>query len=90
MVKYTGYGNAAGLLQRHGLFMGGNANTSNEFSEDEESDTETYVENEHKYVILVYFCLFLLIFCLFFAYFLFIFAYFSTGSIRLLDALKKK
>ena len=42
-VKYTGYGNAAGLLASHGL-MGGKKHISSEqySSDDEDSDTEEY------------------------------------------------
>ncbi|KAM8890902.1 chaperone Ric-8A [Spinachia spinachia] len=41
-VKYTGYGNAAGLLAARGLLRGGK--DSGIYSEDEESDTEEYTE----------------------------------------------
>nr|XP_040019116.1 synembryn-A isoform X1 [Gasterosteus aculeatus aculeatus] len=41
-VKYTGYGNAAGLLAARGLLRGGR--DSGVYSEDEESDTEEYTE----------------------------------------------
>jgi len=45
-VKHTGYGNAAGLLARRGLLMGGRGD--NDYSStDEDSDTEEYVEKEH-------------------------------------------
>lgn len=41
LLKYTGYGNAAGLLVARGLLAGGRGET--EYSEDEEdSDTEEY------------------------------------------------
>ncbi|XP_006877054.1 PREDICTED: synembryn-A isoform X2 [Chrysochloris asiatica] len=41
-VKYTGYGNAAGLLAARGLMAGGRA--SGQYSEDEDTDTEEYKE----------------------------------------------
>ncbi|XP_068579934.1 synembryn-A [Cebidichthys violaceus] len=41
-IKYTGYGNAAGLLAARGLLRGGR--DSGIYSEDEESDTEEYRE----------------------------------------------
>ncbi|XP_054828619.1 synembryn-A isoform X1 [Eublepharis macularius] len=41
-VKYTGYGNAAGLLAARGLMAGGRADS--EYSEDEDTDTEEYKE----------------------------------------------
>nr|XP_032655832.1 synembryn-A isoform X1 [Chelonoidis abingdonii]XP_032655833.1 synembryn-A isoform X1 [Chelonoidis abingdonii]XP_032655834.1 synembryn-A isoform X1 [Chelonoidis abingdonii] len=41
-VKYTGYGNAAGLLAARGLMAGGWA--EGEYSEDEDTDTEEYKE----------------------------------------------
>ncbi|XP_037306537.1 synembryn-A [Pungitius pungitius] len=41
-VKYTGYGNAAGLLAARGLLRGGR--DSGIYSEDEESDTEEYTK----------------------------------------------
>ncbi|XP_044049880.1 synembryn-B isoform X3 [Siniperca chuatsi] len=40
LLKYTGYGNAAGLLVARGLLAGGRGET--EYSEDEDSDTEEY------------------------------------------------
>ncbi|XP_064175123.1 synembryn-B isoform X2 [Anguilla rostrata] len=42
LLKYTGYGNAAGLLVARGLLAGGRGDT--EYSEDEDSDTEEYKE----------------------------------------------
>ncbi len=45
-VKHTGYGNAAGLLARRGLLMGGRGDNYYS-STDEDSDTEAYVEKEH-------------------------------------------
>ena len=41
LVKHTGYGNAAGLLARRGLMLGGRGGN---YSSDEESDTEEYKE----------------------------------------------
>lgn len=41
-IKYTGYGNAAGLLAARGLMRGGRNPTH--YSEDEDSDTEEYRE----------------------------------------------
>uniref|UniRef100_UPI00398F6343 chaperone Ric-8A-like isoform X2 n=1 Tax=Pristiophorus japonicus TaxID=55135 RepID=UPI00398F6343 len=41
-VKYTGYGNAAGLLAARGLLGGGRG--SGKYSEEEDSDTEEYKE----------------------------------------------
>lgn len=50
-VKYTGFGNAAGLLASRGLLAGGNTTTS--YSDtDSDSDTEEYVENINKYGLL--------------------------------------
>lgn len=45
-VKYTGYGNAAGLLAARGLMAGGW--TEGEYSEDEDTDTEEYKEAKPK------------------------------------------
>nr|XP_016849230.1 PREDICTED: synembryn-A isoform X1 [Anolis carolinensis]XP_016849233.1 PREDICTED: synembryn-A isoform X1 [Anolis carolinensis] len=45
-VKYTGYGNAAGLLAARGLMAGGR--TEGEYSEDEDTDTEEYKEAKPK------------------------------------------
>eukprot|EP00062_Callorhinchus_milii_P027968 gi/632991931/ref/XP_007884846.1/ PREDICTED: synembryn-A-like [Callorhinchus milii] len=45
-VKYTGYGNAAGLLAARGLLGGGRGEGS--YSEDEDSDTEEYKEAKHN------------------------------------------
>jgi len=51
MIKYTGYGNAAGLLARKGL-MGGAKHTKegacNYSSSESDSDTEEYASNAHK------------------------------------------
>ncbi|KAL5262140.1 hypothetical protein ACHWQZ_G007738 [Mnemiopsis leidyi] len=44
MIKYTGYGNSAGLFNRHGLLGmgGGGRRTEEDMSPDEDSDTEEY------------------------------------------------
>ena len=44
-VKHVGYGNAAGLLARRGLMGGGFSADANQYSDDEDSDTEEYREN---------------------------------------------
>lgn len=41
-IKYTGYGNAAGLLAARGLMAGGRPET--QYSEDEDTDTDEYKE----------------------------------------------
>jgi len=46
MVKYTGYGNAAGLLANRGLLLGGRGN-SGQYSSDSDSDTDEYKQVEH-------------------------------------------
>ncbi|XP_072172280.1 chaperone Ric-8A-like [Diadema setosum] len=43
LVKYTGYGNAAGMLARRGLLAGGRGNTDYS-DDDDDSDTEEYRE----------------------------------------------
>ncbi|XP_028967099.1 synembryn-A [Galendromus occidentalis] len=43
LIKYTGYGNAAGLLANRGLMLGGRGN-GHFSSESEDSDTEEYVK----------------------------------------------
>lgn len=43
LIKYTGYGNAAGLLARRGLMLGGGKRSDNYSSESEDSDTEEYI-----------------------------------------------
>uniref|UniRef100_A0A4W3IQA5 Synembryn n=1 Tax=Callorhinchus milii TaxID=7868 RepID=A0A4W3IQA5_CALMI len=40
LLKYTGYGNAAGLLAAHGLLAGGRG--EGQYSDDEDTDTEEY------------------------------------------------
>lgn len=44
LVKYTGYGNAAGLLAQRGLLAGGRGHTVEYSSESEDSETESYAE----------------------------------------------
>ena len=41
LIKYAGYGNAAGFLADHGLMAGNEENAGN-YSTDDESDTEEY------------------------------------------------
>ena len=47
-VKYTGYGNAAGLLAQRGLMCGGRGGTGIYSSESDESDTEEYLKLQDK------------------------------------------
>ena len=47
LVKYTGFGNAAGLLANNGL-LGGVHPTEGQYSSDEESDTEEYASVKAK------------------------------------------
>lgn len=49
LIKYTGYGNAAGLLMSRGL-LGGNPSTgaADYSSDDESSDTEEYIKSQPK------------------------------------------
>lgn len=42
LIKYTGYGNAAGLLASRGLMLGGSKPTIDYSSDSEDSDTEEY------------------------------------------------
>ena len=45
LIKYTGYGNAAGLLFAHELLSGGRSEGEGDYSSDSEtSDTEEYIE----------------------------------------------
>ncbi|XP_067655271.1 synembryn-A-like [Haliotis asinina] len=49
MVKYTGYGNCAGLLAQFGLLKLEQGNTKGDYSSDsEDSDTEEYSELKHQ------------------------------------------
>lgn len=45
MVKYTGYGNAAGLLARKGLLLGGRGEEAETFSEDQDTEDEDDLQN---------------------------------------------
>ncbi|GIY83221.1 hypothetical protein CDAR_367022 [Caerostris darwini] len=45
LIKYTGYGNAAGLLANRGLLHGGNGRTDNYSSESEDTDTEEFLQH---------------------------------------------
>lgn len=48
MIKYTGYGNAAGLFAKRGLLGGRNSEPQQQYSSDsEDSDTEEYKELQH-------------------------------------------
>ena len=47
-VKYTGYGNAAGLLAQRGLMTGGRGTSIVYSSESDDSDTEEYLELQAK------------------------------------------
>ncbi|KFM73774.1 Synembryn-A, partial [Stegodyphus mimosarum] len=47
LIKYTGYGNAAGLLANRGLMLGGKGSTVYS-SESEDSDTEEYLRFKDK------------------------------------------
>lgn len=48
MIKYTGYGNAAGLLAQRGLLAGGSDKGETEFtSESSDSETEEYADHKH-------------------------------------------
>ena len=45
LVKHTGYGNAAGLLMSRGMLGGKTQPQELMYSEDEDSDTEEYLES---------------------------------------------
>jgi len=45
MVKYTGYGNAAGFLARKGFLLGGRGNEASTFSDDEDTDDDDDLQN---------------------------------------------
>ena len=50
-MKYTGYGNSAGLLMARGLLGGGHSKGQEEYSSDsEDSDTEEYQISKQKCV----------------------------------------
>lgn len=55
LVKYTGYGSAAGLLMTQGLLGGGPSPGEANYSSDdgEGSDTEEYRKIEHKLVMCI-------------------------------------
>lgn len=44
MVKYTGYGNAAGMLATKGLLGRSQPETQNQSSDSEDSETEEYLK----------------------------------------------
>lgn len=46
LLKYTGYGNAAGLLAARGLLAGGRGDRW--YSDDEDTDTEEYLQAKPK------------------------------------------
>lgn len=46
LIKYTGYGNAAGMLFQRGLLSGGKTERSSEYSTDEDTDTDDYLGSE--------------------------------------------
>ncbi|XP_058840077.1 synembryn-like [Topomyia yanbarensis] len=48
MIKYTGYGNAAGLFANRGLLGGRQSNTEQYSSDSEDSDTEEYKQIQHS------------------------------------------
>lgn len=48
LVKYTGYGNAAGLLARRGLLLGGPTKDCSYSSDSEDSDTEEYTKYKDR------------------------------------------
>lgn len=48
-IKYTGYGNAAGLLAARGLMAGGRP--EGQYSEDEDTDTDEYKEAKARYML---------------------------------------
>lgn len=54
LIKYTGYGRAAGLLMAHGLLSGGPSPGQSNYSSDENSDTEEYEESKPKQVYCVF------------------------------------
>lgn len=49
MVKYTGYGNAAGMFANKGLL--GRNQEKISYSESEDSDTEEYLKYKEQYVL---------------------------------------
>lgn len=51
MVKYTGYGNCAGLLANRGLLLGGKSD-GNYSSNSDDSETEEYSTLKERYLCL--------------------------------------
>ena len=45
LIKHTGYGNAAGLLMSRGMLGGAPKPREFDYSEDEDSDTEEYLQS---------------------------------------------
>ncbi|XP_023223249.1 synembryn-A-like [Centruroides sculpturatus] len=48
LIKYTGYGNAAGLLTNHGLMHGRQGNARDYSSDSDDSDTEEYLKYKDR------------------------------------------
>lgn len=50
MIKYTGYGNAAGLFANRGMLFGGDgsSNSPSNYSSDSDSETEEYAKYAEK------------------------------------------
>ena len=48
LVKYTGYGNAAGLLASRGLMAGGQGNECEYSSDEGDSETEEYAMDKSQ------------------------------------------
>lgn len=46
LIKYTGYGNAAGMLFQRGLLTGGKNEPTTGYSTDEDTDTDEYLESD--------------------------------------------
>lgn len=56
LIKYTGYGNAAGLLAHRGLMMGHPTGHVSAYSSDsEDSGTEEYKQAEHRFLSFISF-----------------------------------
>lgn len=52
LIKYTGYGNAAGLLAHRGLMMGHPVDHVSAYSSDSsDSETDEYKEAEHRFSV---------------------------------------
>ena len=51
LIKYTGYGNAAGLLASRGLMTGQSTRINDYSSDSDDSDTEEYDKLKDKWVI---------------------------------------